>query len=87
MKRNRPHFFVPQTLSQLQAMPPPRATHLVEYIGEDSDDLKKGDLFEACRYIMDPTCKWTLLKRVWDGSEPSRTGYMSEFKVVEKIGS
>jgi hypothetical protein len=77
---------VPQSLAELRSLPPPVATAIVEYLEDDPRfSIRKGDRFEACPYVMDPTCKWTLLKRLGDGSDPGCNAYRSQVKVVSRL--
>lgn len=77
---------VPQSLAELRALPPPVATAVVEFTADDPRfGITKGDQFEAHPYVMDPTCKWTLVRRLTDGFAPGCNAYRSQVRIVRKL--
>lgn len=44
--------------------------------------LKKGEVYEAKSYWLDPSSKYTLIGRVPDGYDPSCNVYRSEVEIV-----
>jgi hypothetical protein len=67
-------------------MPAPHATHIVEASADEPRfSIKAGDRFEAYPYVMDPTDKWVLVRRVSDGYEPHCTAYRSQVKIVSRL--
>ena len=44
--------------------------------------IKKGEVYEAVRYALDPMSKVSLLKRVPDGFDPECNAYISEVEIL-----
>ncbi len=77
---------VPQSLDELRALPSPVATAVVEFTAADPRfNIAQGDQFEAYPYVMDPSCKWTLVRRLSDGFDPGCNAYRSQVRVVRKL--
>ena len=47
-------------------------------------DIKKGEVYEAKAYWLDPSSKYTLIGRVPDGFDPSCNVYRSEVEIVNE---
>jgi len=50
---------------------------------EDRLGIKKGEVYEAKSYWLDPSLKYTLIGRVPDGYDPSCNVYRSEVEIVK----
>lgn len=47
-------------------------------------DIKKGEVYEAKSYWLDPSSKYTLIGRVPDGFDPYCNVYRSEVEIVNE---
>lgn len=47
-----------------------------------STGIKKGEIYEAKRYWLDPQCKVTLLRRIPDGHDPECNEYFYNVEVL-----
>lgn len=45
--------------------------------------IKKGEIYKAVRYWLDPTEKVTLLKRIPDGYNPECNQYIEEIETLK----